>query len=104
MRIGDVAVAETNTEQIPDDADDSEAEDDIIKQTDNLLLVGHVEDDAATMEVYIYNEAEDSLYVHHDFLLPSHPLCIEWLSYDPGSEEPGNLCAIGCMDQMLVFS
>jgi len=101
MRIGDVAVIEP-AEEIPDE-DDSEAEDDVIKRTDNLLLVGHIEDDAATMEVYIYNEEEDTLYVHHDFLLPSHPLCIEWLSYDPGSETSGNLCAIGCMDPIITL-
>lgn len=102
MRLGDVALIETNEEQIPDD-DDSEAEDEVIKKTDNLILVGHIEDDAATMEVYIYNEEEDSLYVHHDFLLPSHPLCIEWLGYDPGSDNTGNLCAVGCMEPIITI-
>lgn len=101
LRIGDVAVVEEDG-QVPDE-EDSEAEDEIIKRNDNLVLVGHIEDDAATLEVYIYNEQEDSLYVHHDFLLPSHPLCIEWLSYDPGSEETGNLCAIGCMDPIITI-
>lgn len=101
LRIGDVAVVEDDG-QVPDE-EDSEAEDEIIKRNDNLVLVGHIEDDAATLEVYIYNEQEDSLYVHHDFLLPSHPLCIEWLSYDPGSEETGNLCAIGCMDPIITI-
>lgn len=65
--------------------------------------MGHIEDDAATMEVYIYNEEEDSLYVHHDFLLPSHPLCIEWLGYDPGSDNTGNLCAVGCMEPIITI-
>lgn len=32
--------------------EDSEAEDDIIKPSDNLILVGHVEDDSASLEVY----------------------------------------------------
>lgn len=31
---------------------DSDAEDDIIKPNDNLLLVGHVESDASVLEVY----------------------------------------------------
>lgn len=33
-------------------SEDSEAEDDIIKPTDNLLLLGHVADDSSTMEVW----------------------------------------------------
>lgn len=32
--------------------DDSEAEDDKIVPTDNLILVGHVDDDSVCMEVY----------------------------------------------------
>ena len=26
------------------------------------------------------------MYVHHDILLPSFPLALEWLSYEPGEE------------------
>lgn len=33
----------------------------------------------------VYNGSEDSLYVHHDILLESFPLCLEWMSYDPGA-------------------
>lgn len=55
------------------------------------------------LNVSVYNEEEGSLYVHHDFLLPSPPLCIEWLSFDPGSDKPGNMCAIGCMDPVVTL-
>lgn len=48
--LGDVAVIDS-TEQIQDD-EDSEAEDDLIKTNDNLLIVGHVDDDAASLEVF----------------------------------------------------
>lgn len=49
--IGDVAVIDPN-ERLDDDDEDSEAEDDIIKPTDNLIIVGHVDDDAASLEVF----------------------------------------------------
>ncbi|XP_068628753.1 periodic tryptophan protein 1 homolog [Battus philenor] len=80
---------------------DSDEEDDIIKPTDNLLLVGHVESDASILEVHIYNKEEGSFYVHHDIILPWFPLCIEWLSYDPTDPQPGNLCALGGMDPVI---
>lgn len=55
------------------------------------------------ISVSVYNEEEGSFYVHHDFLLPSHPLCIEWMHYDPETKEPGNMCAIGSMDPIVTI-
>lgn len=98
--LGDIAVVDPN-ENLDDNDNDSEADDDLIKPTDNLLLVGHVDDDASSLEVYVYNEQEDSFYVHHDFLLPSFPLCIEWMNYDPEAKDEGNMCAIGCIDPVI---
>ncbi|XP_061397125.1 periodic tryptophan protein 1 homolog [Musca vetustissima] len=102
VRVADIGNIVDPDHQLPDEDDDSEAEDEIIKPTDNLLLVGHVQDDAANMEVWVFNEEEESLYTHHDFLLPSFPLCIEWMNHDPGSDKPGNMCAIGCMDPVIT--
>ncbi|ALC42755.1 nclb [Drosophila busckii] len=90
-------------EQVPDEDEDSEAEDEVIKPTDNLVLVGHVQDDASSMEVWVFNQEEEALYTHHDFLLPSFPLCIEWMNHDAGSDKPGNMCAIGCMDPIITI-
>lgn len=101
--IGDIAVIDEDNPLNDEDDVDSEAEDDIIKPGDNLVLVGRVEDDAASMEVFVYNEEEGSFYVHHDFLLPSFPLCIEWMNYDPESKETGNMCAIGSMDPVITI-
>ncbi|XP_037949375.1 periodic tryptophan protein 1 homolog [Teleopsis dalmanni] len=100
--LASIATIVNADQQIADEDNDSEAEDEIIKSTDNLILVGHVQDDAASMEVWVFNQDEESLYTHHDFLLPSFPLCIEWMNHDPGSSSAGNLCAIGCMDPVIT--
>lgn len=86
---------------ITNDDEDSDKEDDIIKPDDNLVLIGHVERDASILEVFVYNEKEGSFYCHHDILLPSFPLCIEWLNYDSTDMKPGNLCAIGNMTPII---
>lgn len=88
--------------QIPDE-EDSETEDDKIKPTDNLLLVGHFETDSASLEVWIFNSDEGSFYIHHEIMVPNFPLCIEWINYDPDSREPGNMCAIGGMDPVITI-
>ncbi|XP_018320830.1 periodic tryptophan protein 1 homolog [Agrilus planipennis] len=82
------------------DTDESEKEDDFIKPKDSLILVGHVEGDASILEVYVYNEEEESLYVHHDILLPSFPLCLEWLDKETG-HPPGSYCAVGTMGPII---
>ncbi|XP_071574920.1 periodic tryptophan protein 1 homolog [Temnothorax nylanderi] len=86
---------------VTNDEEDSDKEDDIIKADDNLVLFGHVEGDASILEVFVYNEREGSFYCHHDILLPSFPLCIEWLNYDPTNPKPSNLCAIGNMTPII---
>lgn len=100
LRMTDV-VEVTEEDQIADSENGSDAEDEIIKPTDNLILVGRVEADCSSLEVYVYNEAENSLYVHHDFCLPFHLLCIEPFNYDPGSQQAGNLCAVGGMEPII---
>lgn len=81
--------------------EDSEKEDDLIKSDDNLVLVGHVDGYVSTLEVFVYNEAEGSFYCHHDLVLPSFPLCLEWLNYDPNDTVPANLCAMGSMSPII---
>merc|ERR1711915_644860 len=83
------------------DKDEGDEEDFKIRGTDNLLLVGHVEGDSSTLEVWVYNDVEDALYIHHDILLPSFPLALEWLSFDPESDTRGNLVAVGTMQPVI---
>jgi periodic tryptophan protein 1 len=84
------------------DEDEEEKEELQILATDNLLLTCKTEDEVAHLEVYVYEDSEDNLYVHHDIILPAIPLCVEWLDIPPpGSSDVskhGNFCAIGTMD------
>ncbi|KPV75970.1 uncharacterized protein RHOBADRAFT_35750 [Rhodotorula graminis WP1] len=74
-----------------------------IQPTDNLIVAAKTEDDVSQLEVYVYDEREENLYVHHDLLLPAMPLCLEWLDFCPGrtdgdASDKGNFIAVGTMD------
>ncbi|CAG2100292.1 unnamed protein product [Medioppia subpectinata] len=86
-----------------DNSDESDENEDFrIKPTDNLVLVGHVESDASVLEVRVYNE-EDEHYVHHDIILGSYPICLEWINYSSSSEEPVNYVGIGDMGKEITI-
>lgn len=87
---------------MPEEEEDEERDELQILPTDNLLLAGKVEDEVAHLEVYVYEDQADNLYVHHDIMLPAIPLCIEWLDIPVGknTEErtSGNFVAVGTME------
>lgn len=80
---------------------DDEREDLQILSTDNLILAAKVEDEVAHLEVFVYEDDNDNLYVHHDIMLPAVPLCVEWLDFpvgrDTGKGDTGNFVAVGTM-------
>ncbi|KAH3021719.1 hypothetical protein KXV89_000707, partial [Aspergillus fumigatus] len=87
---------------IPEEEEDEEREELQILPTDNLLLAGKVEDEVAHLEVYVYEDQEANLYVHHDIMLPAIPLCLEWLDFPVGAHTDdrttGNFVAVGTME------
>jgi periodic tryptophan protein 1 len=84
-----------------EDEDEEEREELQILPEDNLLLAAKVEDEVAHLEVYVYEDAADNLYVHHDIMLPAIPLCVEWIDIPVGkgteSRTTGNFVAVGTM-------
>ncbi|OCH83962.1 transducin family protein/WD-40 repeat family protein [Obba rivulosa] len=90
--------------------EDDEREELEILPTDNLLVSAKTEDEISQLEIYVYDESEENLYVHHDLMLPSFPLCLEWLDFPPvtslsarasGStpaKQFGNYIAVGTME------
>ncbi|RFU76137.1 rrna processing pwp1 [Trichoderma arundinaceum] len=89
---------------LQDDEEDEERQDLQVLATDNLILSAKVEDELAHLEVYVYEDESDNLYVHHDIMLPAIPLCVEWLdipvnnSGDAPKDGKGNFVAVGTMD------
>ncbi|KAL4399718.1 rRNA-processing protein [Malassezia pachydermatis] len=91
-----------------DPADEEEERQQLeVLPTDNMLFTAKTEDDVSMIEAYIYSAQDQNLYVHHDLLLPSFPLHLEWLDYAPApvSESDsrvagtmGNFVAVGTMD------
>jgi periodic tryptophan protein 1 len=85
------------------DEDDEDREELQILATDNMVLAAKVEDEVAHLEVYVYEDGADNLYVHHDIMLPAIPLCVEWLDIPVGKttaakDSRANFVAVGTFD------
>ncbi|KAJ6624075.1 WD40-repeat-containing domain protein [Mycena sp. CBHHK59/15] len=92
-----------------DEEDDERGELEVLP-TDNLLVVAKTEDEISQLEIYVYDDSQENLYVHHDLMLPNFPLCLEWLDFPPtsagsSSDAPslsnngfGNYIAVGTLD------
>jgi periodic tryptophan protein 1 len=83
--------------------EDEEREELQILATDNMFLAAKVEDEVAHLEVYVYEDEADNLYVHHDIMLPAIPLCVEWLDLPVGKsnvekDSRANFVAVGTFD------
>ena len=87
--------------------EDEEREELQILSTDNMVIAAKVEDEVAHIEIYVYEDEADNLYVHHDIMLPAIPLCVEWLDLPVGKTTTdqavdqhlkGNFLAVGTFD------
>lgn len=71
--------------------DDEAAQDVKISQNDALIIAAHTEEDNSSVEVYIFEEHNSNLYIHHDITLPSFPLSLCWMDVNPRIQEDQKL-------------
>ncbi|KAI4163813.1 MAG: hypothetical protein LQ342_002586 [Letrouitia transgressa] len=88
---------------LKDGDDEDEKEELQVLATDNMIVAAKVEDEVAHLEIYVYEDEADNLYVHHDVMLPAIPLCVEWLDVPVGKssdnlDPKGNYVAVGTFD------
>jgi len=91
----------TQQQQLSDSEDEEDF--DIIKPTDNVFVATSCEDDACTLEVFVYDDEEAAMYVHHDIMLNAYPLCCDYVSLgsDGNSKNQKNFCAVGQFDNNI---
>ena len=77
-----------------DEDSDEENDDCTIRKTDSLIVAARAENDFSSLEVYVFDEKSSSLYVHHDVMLSSYPLCMDWLPANSQGEQ-ANFLVVG---------
>lgn len=80
---------------VMNDDSGSEKEDWQLKPSDSLIIVAKTEEEIATLEVHVYEEAEDNLYCHHDIIITAFPLCLAWTDFTPPLQPPSSDSTIG---------
>jgi periodic tryptophan protein 1 len=102
-------VEDTDVQDSDDDSlQGSDREDYILRDTDCVLVVGTIggaemneegdeADENNAIEVQVYDSEEQNLYVHHDFVVPDNPLCVEWIGVDPRDGSKASFAAVGTM-------
>lgn len=96
----DVSKLTMKDEIIGDGVDEEEEEDkeDLhVLPTDRLIVCGRTEDEVSYLDVHVYEEADDNLYVHHDLMLPTFPLCVQPINSEL-AEGFKNFVAVGTFD------
>lgn len=93
------------------DADDDDREALEIQPTDSLILTAKTSEDLSSLEYHVYDESAENLWVHHDLMLPSMPLCVEWLDFPASGSAAGadgaparthgNFVAVGTFDTAI---
>ncbi|CAK8994565.1 unnamed protein product [Durusdinium trenchii] len=83
----------------PDSDSDSEGEVEI-RAEDHVFVAASCEEDCCTLELYVFEEEEVNMYVHHDISLGAYPLCVEWMARSSAGVE-GCFAAVGSIDHSI---
>jgi periodic tryptophan protein 1 len=76
-------------------------DDDWIRPTDLLLVVGKTGDQVPSLEVQLFDPGEESFFVHHELLVPSFPLCLRWLDCEPRTLATGSFAALSTFERHI---
>eukprot|EP01059_Diplonema_ambulator_P007005 TRINITY_DN16556_c0_g1_i1.p1 TRINITY_DN16556_c0_g1~~TRINITY_DN16556_c0_g1_i1.p1 ORF type:complete len:613 (+),score=223.77 TRINITY_DN16556_c0_g1_i1:44-1882(+) len=79
--------------------DESEIEDLQIKSDDLVFMCTHQRQTGnSALEIYVYDDEQDNIYLHHDITLPAIPLSVAWSSHGRGKDgaamEDGSFAAV----------
>ena len=92
---------------LKEDDDEEENQELALDATDNMIISARTTSDLSSLDFHVFNEPDENLYVHHDLMLPSFPLCVEWLDF-PGPSSAsssnggfGSYVAVGTFDPSI---
>ena len=85
------------THENNEEGDGDVSEDDEIRTDDFLLIVGKYGEEIPTLEIHLFDEKQETMYVHHELMLPSFPLAIKWMDYEPQTGKEGSFAAVSSM-------
>ncbi|KAH9064007.1 hypothetical protein EDB87DRAFT_1601816 [Lactarius vividus] len=74
---------------LKEDDDELEREENEVLPTDNMLVTIIVEQNVPQLHFFVHDEPTEYLGPHHDLLLSSIPLCLEWLDYPASTATTG---------------
>lgn len=55
----------------------------MIRTSDALIVAAKIEKEFSSLEVYVYEQEKNCLFVHHEITLSAFPLALEWLPLNP---------------------
>lgn len=98
----DSALAREADPHMTGDPDSDSDSDDYheIRPEDMLFCAVSCEEETCSLEMYVYDDDEANMYVHHDVMLDAYPLCVDWLP-KTACEDAGSFAAIGLIDHQI---